>query len=58
VVAAAAAAEEERWHSDRGKNVHSVGPARKCTFLARVVGWRQDNGNRSNQESKFDFLAT
>jgi len=24
------------------------------TFL----GWRQDNGNRSNQESKFDFLAT
>jgi len=22
------------------------------------VGWRQDNGNRSNQESKFDFLAT
>jgi len=20
--------------------------------------WRQDNGNRSNQESKFDFLAT
>jgi len=23
-----------------------------------AVGWRQDNGNRSNQESKFDFLAT
>jgi len=23
-----------------------------------MVGWRQDNGNRSNQESKFDFLAT
>jgi hypothetical protein len=22
------------------------------------VGWRQDNGNRSNQEAKFDFLAT
>jgi len=22
------------------------------------VGWRQDNGNWSNQESKFDFLAT
>jgi len=22
------------------------------------IGWRQDNGNRSNQESKFDFLAT
>jgi len=22
------------------------------------VGWCQDNGNRSNQESKFDFLAT
>jgi len=23
-----------------------------------MVGWRQDNGNRSNQESKIDFLAT
>jgi len=23
-----------------------------------IVGWRQDNRNRSNQESKFDFLAT
>jgi len=23
-----------------------------------TVGWRQDNGNRSNQKSKFDFLAT
>jgi len=23
-----------------------------------ALGWRQDNGNRSNQESKFDFLAT
>jgi len=22
------------------------------------LGWCQDNGNRSNQESKFDFLAT
>jgi len=22
------------------------------------LGWRQDNGNRSNQESKSDFLAT
>jgi len=22
------------------------------------LGWRQDNGNRSNQESKFDFQAT
>jgi len=22
------------------------------------VGWCQDNGNRSNQESKLDFLAT
>jgi len=22
------------------------------------LGWRQDNGNWSNQESKFDFLAT
>jgi len=24
----------------------------------QMVGWRQDNRNRSNQESKFDFLAT
>jgi len=24
----------------------------------RGLGWRQDNGNWSNQESKFDFLAT
>jgi len=23
-----------------------------------TLGWRQDNGNRSNQDSKFDFLAT
>jgi len=22
------------------------------------IGWRQDNGKRPNQESKFDFLAT
>jgi len=22
------------------------------------LGWRQDNGNQSNQESKFDFLTT
>jgi len=22
------------------------------------LGWRQDNGNRSNQESKFDFLTS
>jgi len=26
--------------------------------VPRQFGWRQDNGNRSNQESKFDFLAT
>jgi len=25
---------------------------------SKEVGWRQDNGNRSNQESKIDFLAT
>jgi len=31
----------------------------KFDFLAtRQLGWRQDNGNKSNQESKFDFLAT
>jgi len=27
-------------------------------FLVDDAGWCQDNGNRSNQESKFDFLAT
>jgi len=27
-------------------------------FVGGLVGWRQDNRNRSNQESKFDFLAT
>jgi len=26
--------------------------------LPQYLGWRQDNGNRTNQESKFDFLAT
>jgi len=31
---------------------------RRNGFGGRVVGWREDNGNRSNQESKFDFLAT
>jgi len=24
----------------------------------QFLGWRQNNGNRSNQESEFDFLAT
>jgi len=24
----------------------------------KILGWHQNNGNRSNQESKFDFLAT
>jgi len=27
-------------------------------WLDESLGWRQDNRNRSNQESKFDFLAT
>jgi len=27
-------------------------------FDVHQLGWCQDNGNRSNQESKFDFLAT
>jgi len=38
----------------------------ECMFLLHklqssitpFVGWRQDSGNRSIQESKFDFLAT
>jgi len=29
----------------------------KC-LVRQSLGWRQDNGNRSNEESKFDFLAT
>jgi len=28
------------------------------TWPSLLLGWRQDNENRSNQESKFDFLAT
>jgi len=28
----------------------------KC--MGFLLGWCQDNGNRSNQESKIDFLAT
>jgi len=27
-------------------------------YTTPELGWRQDNGNRSNQESKFDFVAT
>jgi len=27
-------------------------------IIDEVLGWCQDNGNMSNQESKFDFLAT
>jgi len=27
-------------------------------FPSPILGWCQDNGNGSNQESKFDFLAT
>jgi len=27
-------------------------------FISVYLGWCQDNRNRSNQESKFDFLAT
>jgi len=27
-------------------------------FMSHALGWRQDNRNRSSQESKFDFLAT
>jgi len=30
----------------------------KTLATRQQLGWRQDNGNRSNQESKFDFLAT
>jgi len=30
----------------------------KVRFVPNGLGWCQDNGNRSNQESKFDFLAT
>jgi len=30
----------------------------KGISLHSTLGWCQDNGNRSNQKSKFDFLAT
>jgi len=29
-----------------------------AAIVGQQLGRRQDNGNRSNQESKFDFLAT
>jgi len=68
---AAAAAAAPLWHSPRGKLFWLLSPINsfpsssnsgllKFDFLAtrQLVGWRQDNGNGSNQESKFDFLAT
>jgi len=38
------------------KKEHHRGPLTGTP--CKKVRWRQDNGNRSNQESKFDFLAT
>jgi len=35
-----------------------LGGGADLVVFPSLVGWRQDNGNRSNQESKFDFLAT
>jgi len=42
--------EQKRWPKKiwKKKEVHK----------SIILGWCQDNGNRSNQESKFDFLAT
>jgi len=31
---------------------------KRIFFVYPKLGWRQDNRNRSNQESKFDFVAT
>jgi len=46
------------WLSDH--DAHPLaGPLEQHLVKAPTpVGWCQDNGNRSNQESKFDFLAT
>jgi len=33
-------------------------PGESDFFGGEKIGWRQDNGNRTNQKSKFDFLAT
>jgi len=43
-----------------GESHHTCMGMDEEKYMERVVGlgWRQDNGNRSNQESKFDFLAT
>jgi len=37
------------------KNVVTV---KLCFVGHEKIGWCQDNGNRPNQESNFDFLAT
>jgi len=52
------------WTMENGQQKMENG---KCIYFSLSVpqkkfgltlGWCQDNGNRSNQESKFDFLAT
>jgi hypothetical protein len=55
-----------QWRKKGSVWAMEIGPIRnQFDFLATPqvepspqVGWRPDNGNRSNQESKFDFLAT
>jgi len=42
----------------RGLHNHLLSYKLKVCFWKNDFGWRQDNGNRSNQESKFDFLTT
>jgi len=41
-------------------NFHKTWPEKSNfdSWLDHCLGWRQDNGNKSNQESKVDFLAT
>jgi len=44
---------------DKGQQKNKNRPHQPTIKFTRLLlGWRQDKRNRSNQESKFDFLAT
>jgi len=38
------------WHQKQHRKTMEIGP------ISQKLGWRQDNGNRSNQQSKVGFL--
>jgi len=44
--------------TDNSKEFKNTVLADYLSLWGITLGWCQDNGNRSNQESKFDFLAT